>query len=149
MTSNISYIILALLAGVCLPTQAGINARLDLWTRAPVLATTISFAVGTVGLALYALLLRIPIPSVAGLSVHPWWMWTGGLVGAFFVVATVILVPKLGATPMLALIVAGQMFVSLVFDHYGLLGYQVQQINSLRIIGVFLLVGGVVLILKN
>lgn len=149
MTSTVPYVVLALVAGACLPTQAGINARLDLWSRSPVLAATISFAVGTIGLVLYALMLRIPVPSVAGLSGHPWWIWSGGLVGAFFVVATVVLVPKLGATPMLALIVAGQMIISLIFDHYGMLGYQVQTINFWRITGVFLLAGGVALILKN
>ena len=55
MLSILAYLILALAAGACLPTQAGINAHLNLWTRSPVLAAAISFAVGTMALILYAL----------------------------------------------------------------------------------------------
>jgi len=44
------YIVLAIAAGFCLPTQAGINSRLNLWTQSPVLAAAISFAVGTLAL---------------------------------------------------------------------------------------------------
>ena len=47
MSSVSPYVLLALAAGACLPTQAGINAQLNLWTRSPVLAGAISFAVGT------------------------------------------------------------------------------------------------------
>ena len=52
MLSILAYLILALAAGACLPTQAGINAHLNLWTRSPVLAAAISFAVGTMALIL-------------------------------------------------------------------------------------------------
>ncbi|CAB1077032.1 hypothetical protein D1AOALGA4SA_4830 [Olavius algarvensis Delta 1 endosymbiont] len=38
------------------------------------------------------------------------------------------------------------MFASLFLDHFGWLGYQVQPINGLRMLGVALLLGGVVLI---
>ena len=50
MPAAFFYIVLALVAGACLPTQAGINARLTLWTRSPVTAAAISFAVGTLAL---------------------------------------------------------------------------------------------------
>ena len=56
--------LLALLAGTCIPTQAGINARLSLWTRSPVLAATISFLVGTVALAGYVMATRLPLPPL-------------------------------------------------------------------------------------
>jgi len=56
-------------------------------------------------------------------------MWTGGFIGAYFVAATIILAPRLGAAPMVALVVGGQMLASLVFDHFGLIGYQVHPLN--------------------
>jgi len=146
MNGIIFYILLALAAGFCLPTQAGINAQLNLWTRSPVLAATISFAVGTLALILYAVVTRISMPSLQDASGHPWWIWTGGLLGAFFVAATVILVPRLGATSMLGLILAGQLIASLVLDHFGLLGYAVQPITPGRLLGVAFLAAGVVLV---
>ncbi|MBW2093830.1 MAG: DMT family transporter [Deltaproteobacteria bacterium] len=53
----ILYIVLAVLAGFCLPTQAGINAQLSIFTHSSVMAATISFAVGTIALVAYVLLL--------------------------------------------------------------------------------------------
>jgi len=45
MNSVIPYIVLAIAAGFCLPTQAGINSRLNIWAQSPVLAAAISFGV--------------------------------------------------------------------------------------------------------
>lgn len=146
MNSVWPFILLALAAGFCLPTQAGINAQLNQWSQSAILAATISFAVGTIGLFVYALCLRIPWPAVDTMSRHPWWVWTGGLLGAFLVASTVVLAPRLGAASMVALIVAGQMTTSVVLDHFGWLGYQLHPLNGVRILGVCLLVGGVVLI---
>jgi len=146
MSSLWLYILLALAAGFCLPTQAGINTQLNLWSRSAILTATISFAVGTVALALYALILRIPWPSGDAVTRYPWWIWSGGFLGAFLVASTVVLAPRLGAASMISLIIAGQMFASLFLDHFGWLGYQVQPASGLRMLGMALLVGGVVLI---
>ena len=50
MSTASLFILMALVAGISVPTQAGINAQLGLWTKSPVLAATISFAVGTLTL---------------------------------------------------------------------------------------------------
>ncbi|NIQ10922.1 MAG: DMT family transporter, partial [Gammaproteobacteria bacterium] len=106
----------------------------------------ISFAVGTLTLVLYTVATRIPLPAVAAISSHPWWVWIGGVLGAFFVTATIILVPKLGATTMVTTVLAGQMFASLLFDHFGVLGYPLHPISLGRIAGVALVCAGVWLI---
>jgi len=80
------------------------------------------------------------------ISRHPWWIWSGGLLGAFLVASTVVLAPRLGAASMVALIVAGQMLASICLDHFGWIGYPVHPVSGLRMLGVFFLVGGVVLI---
>jgi len=140
------YILLAFVAGFCLPTQAGINTQLNLWTRSAILTATISFAVGTIALTVYALILRVPWPSGDAVTRYPWWIWTGGFLGAFLVASTVVLAPRLGAASMMSLIISGQMFASLFLDHFGWLGYQVHPAGGLRLLGVVLLLGGVVLI---
>ena len=146
MSSLMFYILLALVAGFCLPTQAGINVQLMSFTRSTVLATTISFAVGTASLAGYALVARIPLPAMGTLAGAPWWVWTGGCIGAFYVFSTIVLAPKIGALSMISLIMAGQLAASLVLDHFGWLGYPVHPINIWRVVGVLMLVGGVALI---
>jgi len=145
-TVTLTAILLALAAGWCLPTQAGINARLGQATGSAILAATISFAVGTLALLLYAGALRIPLPAGASLGALPWWTWSGGVLGAFFVATTIVLAPRLGATAMVALIIAGQMSASVVLDHYGWLGYQLHPVNPWRLIGIALIVAGVVLV---
>ena len=60
--------------------------------------------------------------------------------------AVTILAPRLGVALTFVLVVAGQMMVSLIVDHYGLLGLPVKHINWQRLVGVALLVAGVLLI---
>lgn len=138
--------LLALVAGTCVPTQAGINARLSLWTRSPVLAAGISFFVGTLVLAGYLLAARLPFPPLRTLAEQPWWLWSGGVFGAFFVAVTIYLAPRLGATNMLAWVLTGQMTAALLLDHFGLLGYPLHAMSLGRAAGVLLLVAGVLMI---
>lgn len=136
------FALLALLAGLCIPTQAGINARLSLWTRSPVLAATISFLVGTLVLIGYVLATRLTLPAWRTAVEQPWWLWSGGCLGAFFVAVTIYLAPRLGATNMLAWILAGQMLAALALDHFGVLGYPLHPLSFGRIAGVMLLIAG-------
>lgn len=138
--------LLALLAGICIPTQAGINSQLSVWTRSPVLAATISFAVGTLVLIIYVVLIRLPFPEFGAVAEQPWWVWTGGALGAFFVATSIYLAPRLGATTMLAWFLAGQFSASLLLDHYGWLGFTQQPITSVRILGIILVAVGALLI---
>ena len=143
---DVFYIFLAFLAGACAPTQAGINSQLRLWTNDPVLAAMVSFAVGTMALFLYVLLLRTPWPAPKALYCSPWWVWTGGLLGAFLVAVTVILAPELGAGTMMGMMVAGQMTAGIVLDHFGVVGYEEHSMNIWRCFGAILVVSGVVII---
>lgn len=147
MNATLLLFLLALIAGLTIPTQAGINAQLThYWGRSPILAATVSFFVGTVGLVVYVLLTRMPIPALTDIGRSPWWIWSGGLLGAFFVSATIFLAPKLGATTMTGLILAGQMATSLYLDHFGYLGYPEHAASPGRLAGVALIAGGVVMV---
>jgi transporter family-2 protein len=140
------YVVSALLAGACGPAQAGVNSQLNHWTGDSTITAFISFLVGTIALYAWALAWRIPWPETkAALSV-PWWQWTGGILGAYLVVMTIVLAPKLGATTMIALIVTGQMVTSLFLDHFGLIGYPVRELSTARVVGATFLVVGVLLI---
>lgn len=94
-------LLLAFGAGCCLPVQAGINTLLRRFLGEPMQAALVSFAVGTVALWLYSLAARHTWPSLSQLAV-PWWMWTGGVLGAIFVSCTIFLAPRLGAATMTA-----------------------------------------------
>jgi len=143
---DLFYLFAAMIAGACAPIQAGINAQLASFIDDPILAAMISFAIGTVGLLVVALVLRVPVPALQTMTVLPWWLWCGGLLGAFLVFVTIVLVPKLGAATLMAFFVAGQMMASLVLDQYGLFGYPLHPVSFWRVVGIVLVVVGVVLI---
>jgi len=139
-------IMTALLAGALLPVQAGLNAKMGKAVTSPVYAAMISFAIGTIGLFLYTLLTKDHLSQLAGAMQVDWSVWTAGLLGAFYVAAVIILVPQLGVAFTFGLVVAGQLFISLLLDHFGLLDLPVHTINWQRITGILLIIGGVLLI---
>ena len=79
----------------------------------------------------------------------PGWAWLGGVLGAFYVVSTIIAGPRLGAAALLALVVLGQLATSLLVDHFGWLGFPQHPLTPLRLFGALLLFGGVLLIVHR
>ena len=73
-------------------------------------------------------------------------MWAGGLLGSFYVFASVILTPRLGAATTVALILTGQVLASIVIDHFGLFRVASQEATPLRLLGALLIVAGVFLV---
>ncbi len=144
--NNYFFIILAVLAGMMMPTQAAVNNKLAGAVGSPILAAFISFFVGTIALFLYIAASGIPFGNLFSAKDASIVAWTGGLLGAFFVAATVTLVPRLGVALTFSLLIAGQMLVTLVIDHFGLLGVPVKEANLPRLLGVSLIMIGVILI---
>ena len=135
---------LAMLCGIATAYQPGINARFAEHAGSKIYGGVLNFAVGLAAMLAVALVMRAGVPDTQKLAQGPWWMWTGGLCGAFFVTLSLILVPKMGATSYLGAMLAGQFVASLIIDHYGHLGLAVQAVTPGKIVGVLLMVGGVV-----
>ena len=136
----------ALAAGIVLPVQFGVNSQLRTFVGGPVAAAAISFVVGTVALVASALLVHRSLPEPGSVASAPWWAWTGGLLGAFFVLASIILTPRLGAATTIGLILTGQVLASIVIDHFGLVRVPVHEASLPRIIGALLIIAGVALV---
>jgi transporter family-2 protein len=73
-------------------------------------------------------------------------VWTGGLLGAAYVLASIVLTPALGAAATVGFFLAGQMAASVAIDHFGLLGAATNEVSSPRILGLLLVLAGVFLI---
>jgi transporter family-2 protein len=145
---NYFFIILAVVAGMMMPTQAAINNKLADSVQSPILSAFISFAVGTLALFIYILATGLPIGNLANAKNAPLIAWVGGILGAFFVASAVVLVPKIGVALTFSLIIAGQMLITLIIDHFGFLGVPEKSINLMRLIGATLITIGVILIRK-
>ncbi|HVX89437.1 MAG TPA: DMT family transporter [Gemmatimonadales bacterium] len=144
-----ALILVAILVGVVLPVQSGVNAQLRIGVGHPLLAAFISFAVGTVALLGLNLAVRVPLPAGAAVTRIPWWQWTGGLLGASYIFLAIYLAPRVGAAALVASIVAGQMVTSLLLDHFGWVGYPQQPLTVTRAFGALLVIGGVLLIQRR
>lgn len=140
------YFVFAVAAGLMLPFQFGINSVLARHVESPLRATLVSFAVGVVVLLVAAVAFARGIPAWDRVSAAPWWAWTGGFLGAFYVLGSVVTAPRLGAATLVALILAGQAAASLTVDHFGLVGFTENPITPGRLVGIALVAAGVVLV---
>ena len=135
---RVSYVGILFLVFKCKPKTAGKK-----------LSALISFAIGTIALLAYILVSRIPLNQLSGVRDASLITLIGGLLGAFFITATLVAVPKLGIALTFSLVILGQMLVTLPMDHFGVLGAVVKEINLSRIIGILMVIGGTILILRH
>jgi len=135
------------LGGAATALQAPTNAKMMGAVGSPVNAAFVSFAVGTAALGILALVLQVR-PDLAASRALPWYAWVGGLYGAIFVVAAAWGVPRLGVATTIILMVAGQLLLSVVLDHFGAMGMPKQPISLGRIAGVGLVIAGVLMVRK-
>ena len=139
------YLIVALAAGVALATQSAINTQLaKVMSGEAVIATFISFAVGTIVLFFIAWVKTDLWGNLSTVPSQPWWKLIGGILGAVVVFTTVLLAPKLGITAMLFFIIVGQLITAATIDHFGLIGMPIREVNITKFIGLIIVAFGLV-----
>lgn len=139
------YLIIALAAGVALATQSAINTQLaKTMSGEAVIATFISFAVGTIVLFFIAWVKTDLWGNLSTVPSQPWWKLIGGILGAVVVFTTVLLAPKLGITAMLFFIIVGQLITATTIDHFGLIGMPIREVNITKFIGLIIVAFGLV-----
>ena len=139
------YLIIALAAGVALATQSAINTQLaKAMSGEAVIATFISFAVGTIVLFFIAWVKTDLWGNLSAIPSQPWWKLIGGILGAVVVFTTVLLAPKLGITAMLFFIIVGQLITAATIDHFGLIGMPIREVNITKFIGLIIVAFGLV-----
>ena len=138
--------IFALIAGVAVTAQAGSSSQLKQSLRDPIIALAANYLLGILCVALVILVSRSPLPEASRLSSAPWWAWAGGALGVLYGLSVVFLAHRMGAAPLIATVVTGQLVFSVVVDHFGWIGFEMHRANSLRLVGCGLILGGLVLL---
>ncbi|MFT5226283.1 MAG: transporter family-2 protein [Polaribacter sp.] len=146
----IIFIAFAVLAGAMLPVQGVVNSQLGKSLDNVVLATLVSFIVGALTLLLVFLYRSSGSVSTSllGLKEAPPLLFVGGVLGAIYVTAVAALIPKVGVANTMIAVILGQVLLSLLLDHYGVLGVEVREIGWPRIVGASLVLLGLVLVVK-
>lgn len=143
----ISLFVLGVLAGAAITVQSVLNATLGKQT-----GTFGSVLILTFASIAVLLILIILFPGTANLQKFPgpsqWYLYLGGVLGVAILAAPIFLIPKIGTTSTLTALVFGQLFLSLVIDHFGLLAAPRIEADPVRLIGILLVVVGAWLVTR-
>ncbi|MFO1066169.1 MAG: DMT family transporter [Pirellulales bacterium] len=139
----------AVVAGFVLAVQPAANGALAKRCGHPLQASVISFGTGFLAVLLIAGILRIGWPTWSRFAGLPWWAWTGGLMGVYVVTSSLYTAPRIGSANWIALVIAGQIALSLLLDHFGWMGFAHHPLSWQRILGAVALAVGVALVLKS
>jgi transporter family-2 protein len=138
--------LLGILSGAFIAIQAPVNSMLARGLGHPVPAAAFSFLSGAIVLGLATLLVtRAQGVSLDWKAPAPWLFVAGGVLGASYVTIATVLVPRIGAAALMALVVSGQLLAGMMLDRIGFLGMAVREISIGRITGALLLVAGAVM----
>jgi bacterial/archaeal transporter family-2 protein len=78
----------------------------------------------------------------------PWYALGAGIFGLIVIGAISYMIPRVGVAGAITTIVAGQLLVSVVLDHFGLLGAMSRPLDPSRMIGLAVVLVGVWLTVK-
>ena len=141
-------VVLTAFVGGLIALQAPINSQLGR-SVGTFQAAFVSFALGTILLAVIAGLAKGGFGQIAEARGLSWYYLTGGILGALYVTCVLVTVRSLGAGPVVAATIAGQLSASLVVDQLGVLGVEKDPITATKVVGVVLLAVGVYLIVRE
>lgn len=139
--------LVALLTGAMIALQAPINAVLAARLGHPLSAALWSFLVGTLALFVVVLLFARGSTNFGALWSVPLYMLIGGgVLGAVYVLVSLVLAPKIGVAALMALAIAGQLAAALLLDRFGLFDLAQRELSVGRVSGVLLVLVGALMV---
>jgi transporter family-2 protein len=138
-------------AGFCIAIQGAVNSRLRIAVDSPVLSSAISFLSG--GLVLILMMTTGAFGGTGtgfkGMQTAPPWAYLGGVLGIGYVLGNILSIPRLGVATTICSAIVGQMAGSYLVDTFGWFGVVKLPFSSARLVGMFLLLVGVILVQKR
>lgn len=143
------YLLIAIAAGMANPFQSGANAELNKQLGSPLWAAAAVYASGLLGVLTLQLLFRESLPAGGKLTAVPAWAWLGGLISIAPTLAGTMLAQKLGAGIFTGASITAALAVSILLDHYGLIGFRQHPASPARIAGCALMVAGLWIVART
>lgn len=143
---QILLILLVIAGGMGLSVEAGLLGPLggevgDLWA---------AFSIFGIGAAITFLLMLFFSPrNSPSFFAQPGWQLLGGVLGPVYVIILTVATPAIGIAMTMIGILAGQVFKSLIIDHFGLLGTSRRKIDNKRIIALIFIIAALALIAQG
>lgn len=143
------WLIIGFMFGFCPPIQTAINSALGQQLHSSVMASLISFTVGTIVLFILTLIfnksLKVTTFNSKQGKLKPIY-FIGGILGVIFVTTNIILMPHLGAALTTIIVMLGQMLMGIIIDHFGLLGTNVNKVTPRKVLGIIAIMIGIILL---
>ena len=143
--NSILFVGLALVSGFAITLQAQFMGLMDraLGTRESVFIT---YASG--GLLAILLMAAGRGGNLGGWRSVPWYAFTAGALGLVIVGTIGYVVPRLGVARALTLIIASQLLLAALIDHFGMLGAELRPMDWTRALGLAGVLAGAWLALR-
>lgn len=142
---SFAYLFASFVIGACFAAQPAINGA-----AAKILGSAFPVAILSAGITMAAsaviMMLQRSTPALETIAHLPWWFVIGGLIGVLVVGGGATIVPVTGAAVFFVCMIAGELVGSVVLDRVGAFGLPIQEISLMRIAGIFLTFGGVLLV---
>ena len=145
MQALIPIVLIGLISGVAVGLQSPLASMIT--QRLGMLESIFIIHIGG------AILIAIPLMFIGGGSLGdwrslPWYALAAGSMGLIVVAGVSFMIPRVGVATAITLIIAGQLVISSILDHYGLLGVEVRHINLQRIFGLIIVFAGAWLMVR-
>ena len=132
--------------GSLIAIQGVANSALGKHLGEPLHAALISFGSGFLLLLVLTLTLTEGLPDISKVAAAPKVTLIGGALGVVYVTSMILFVPKIGVASALIAALCGQVILSILLDHFGVLGLQANPASPSRIAGGLLIILGLFLI---
>lgn len=134
--------LLGIFAGLSLPIQTSFNTELRRHLGSPYLALLVASVIAWVFLAALFAFGDNTLFLSDILKNEPWWIFSGGLFGAIFLVGNIFLFLKLGGTMAVILPILGQIFMGFAIDTFGLFHCAQIPVTANRALGILAVIVG-------
>ena len=145
MQTLIPMILVGLLSGVAVGLQSPLASMIT--QRLGMLESIFIVHIGG------AIVIFIPLLFLKGGNLGnwrslPWYALAAGTMGLIVVGGVSFLIPRIGVATSITLIIAGQLVLSAVLDHYGFLGVHIRPMDLQRILGLAVVFLGALLTVR-
>ena len=135
------YNILALLIGALISIMISFNSGLEGYVGSTY-SVVIIHAVGLIAILIVATIKKEKIVIKEAI---PFYLFLGGIFGVMLTLVNVITIGSIGVALTTALAVFGQLVFSSLVDHFGLFGLTKYEFNPKKLVGLFIVLVGLVI----
>lgn len=140
---TLTYILLAILMGAAISVYMPMNSTVGKLTGSPIIANVIFYLIGLLT-SLLLLGFSTDFKSILKLRNVPLALFLAGVMSAFMVLGTIILLPKFGARKVFLLQISGQILMAMFISHFGLLESPKDPMTIQKFVGAGLLILGAI-----